>query len=352
VKSKWGLALAATVQIVVSLIISLALSSLFHMTLRLDGGEVFPYLVIFIGLENLVVLTRAVTSSQAQKQYDDIRERVAHALHAESWTISKHLFYELVIVVIGYMTYVPTVREFCQLALIGILIDFLMQINFWLAVLSIDIRRFTVGVGKKKNRNLEQEKKEIKVSLPMRMPYLINKRQQQQQSQWARYRVLQRGSMFLILVWVILIFYKSCLIVDLLQNNGKKIIFYQRRKVFLTLVQINREQIKDFVPEKMLNEHYGSSSFSHQYDSNNLMEDQLMNNISLPNYEWQTILSYDHWPTLFSFYNISYDNRYLTIMPSIYLPIISSEDQTLDRTTKPSYYKVNIQCFVKSMRSM
>lgn len=220
VKSKWGLALAATVQIVVSLLISLALSSLFHMTPRLDGGEVFPYLVIFIGLENLVVLTRAVTSSQAQKQYDDIRERVAHALRAESWTISKHLVYELIIVTIGFITYVPTVREFCQLALIGILIDFFMQINFWLAVLSIDIRRFTVGVGKKKNRTLEQEKKEIKVSLPMRMPYSINRRQQQQQSQWARYRVLQRGSMFLVLVWVILIFYKSCLIVDLLHKNG------------------------------------------------------------------------------------------------------------------------------------
>ncbi len=224
VKSKWGLALAATVQIVVSLLISLALSSLFHMTLRLDGGEVFPYLVIFIGLENLVVLTRAVTSSQAQKQYDDIRERVAHALRAESWTISKHLVYELIIVMIGFITYVPTVREFCQLALIGILIDFFMQINFWLAVLSIDIRRFTVGVRKTKNRNLEKEKTEIKVSLPMKMPHLINRRQQQ--SQWARYRVLQRGSMFIVLVWVILIFYKSCLIVDLLHKNGKINYFY------------------------------------------------------------------------------------------------------------------------------
>ncbi|CAF3469784.1 unnamed protein product [Rotaria sp. Silwood1] len=207
-----------------------------------------------------------------------------------------------------------------------------MQINFWLAVLSIDIRRFTVGVGKKKNRNLEQEKKEIKVSLPIRMPYLINRRQQQQQqSQWARYRVLQRGSMFIVLIWFILIFYKSCLIVDLLHKN----------------VQINRDQIKDFVPEKMLNEHYGSS-FNNQHDLNNNIEDQIINNVSLPNYEWQTLLSYDHWSTLFSFYNISYDNRYLTIMPSIYLPIISSEDQKLDMKTK-AYYKVNILyffCFV------
>ena len=141
------------------------------MTPRLDGGEVFPYLVIFIGLENFVVLTtRAVTSSQTQKQYDDIRERVAHELRAESWTISKHLFYKLVIVMIGFITCVPTIREFCQLALIGILIDFFMQINFWLAVLSIDIRRFTVGLRKNKNRNYEIEHKDILRSLPMKMP--------------------------------------------------------------------------------------------------------------------------------------------------------------------------------------
>ena len=222
VKSKWGLALAATVQIVVSLLISLALSSLFHMTPRLDGGEVFPYLVIFIGLENLVVLTRAVTSIQAQKQYDDIRERVAHALRSESWTISKHLVYELLIVMIGFITYIPTVKEFCQLALIGILIDFFMQINFWLAVLSIDIRRLTFVSRKTKNNSLEQEKKELlKFSLPMKMSHSIN-RKQPTQSQWARYRILQRGRMFIVLIWVILIFYKSCLIVDLLHKNGKK----------------------------------------------------------------------------------------------------------------------------------
>ena len=87
----------------------------------------------------------------------------------------------------------------------------------------------------------------------------------------------------------------------------------------------------------MLKEHYGSSS----YDSQSTFEDQLMSNMSLPNYEWHTILSYDHWPTLFSFYNISYDNRYLTIMPSLYLPIISSEDQQLDFTSKASYQKVS-----------
>ena len=111
----------------------------------------------------------------------------------------------------------------------------------------------------------------------------------------------------------------------------------------LFVVQIKRDEIKDFVPEKMLNEHYGASSFSHQYDSNPMLEDRTMNSTSMPNYQWSTLLSYDHWPTLFSYYNISYDNRYLTIMPSIYLPRISSDDQQLETNTNArSSYQVRI----------
>jgi hypothetical protein len=107
----------------------------------------------------------------------------------------------------------------------------------------------------------------------------------------------------------------------------------------LFLVKINREEIKDFVPEKMLNKHYGSSYVSHPYDSNYILQEHITNNISLPKFEWQTLLSIDHWSTLFSYYNISCDNRYLTIMPSIYLPTVSSEDQRFD---KHSQHKVNL----------
>jgi hypothetical protein len=111
----------------------------------------------------------------------------------------------------------------------------------------------------------------------------------------------------------------------------------------LLAVQIKRDEIKDFVPEKMLNEHYGASSFSHQYASNPILEEQTMNSTSMPNFQWTTLLSFDHWPTLFSYYNISYDNRYLTIMPSIYLPRISSEDQQLEMNTEvPSSYQVTV----------
>jgi hypothetical protein len=78
----------------------------------LDGGEIFPYLMMFIYRENLVVLPRSIISLQVQKLCDDIRKRVDYNFRSESRMISKHLFYKLIIVIIAYLRYVPLVGEF------------------------------------------------------------------------------------------------------------------------------------------------------------------------------------------------------------------------------------------------
>ncbi len=79
----------------------------------LVDGEIFPYLMMFIYRENLVVLTRSIISLQVQKLRDDIHELVDYSLRSESRIISKHLFYKLIIVIIACLRYVPIVREFC-----------------------------------------------------------------------------------------------------------------------------------------------------------------------------------------------------------------------------------------------
>ncbi|MGH0158362.1 UNVERIFIED_CONTAM: hypothetical protein FKN15_059705 [Acipenser sinensis] len=63
VKSKWGLALAAVVTVLSSLLMSVGLCTLFGLTPTLNGGEIFPYLVVVIGLENVLVLTKSVVST-------------------------------------------------------------------------------------------------------------------------------------------------------------------------------------------------------------------------------------------------------------------------------------------------
>ncbi|XP_060060745.1 sterol regulatory element-binding protein cleavage-activating protein isoform X3 [Erinaceus europaeus] len=125
VKSKWGLALAAVVTVLSSLLMSVGLCTLFGLTPTLNGGEIFPYLVVVIGLENVLVLTKSVVSTPVDLE---VKLRIAQGLSSESWSIMKNMATELGIILIGYFTLVPAI-----------------QMLFFTTVLSIDIRRMELA---------------------------------------------------------------------------------------------------------------------------------------------------------------------------------------------------------------
>uniref|UniRef100_A0A8C3RWR2 Sterol regulatory element-binding protein cleavage-activating protein n=1 Tax=Chelydra serpentina TaxID=8475 RepID=A0A8C3RWR2_CHESE len=142
VKSKWGLALAAVVTVLSSLLMSVGLCTLFGLTPTLNGGEIFPYLVVVIGLENVLVLTKSVVSTPVDLE---VKLRIAQGLSSESWSIMKNMATELGIILIGYFTLVPAIQEFCLFAVVGLVSDFFLQMFFFTTVLSIDIRRMELA---------------------------------------------------------------------------------------------------------------------------------------------------------------------------------------------------------------
>ncbi|KAJ8415653.1 hypothetical protein AAFF_G00402100 [Aldrovandia affinis] len=145
VKSKWGLALAAVVTVLSSLLMSVGLCTLFGLTPTLNGGEIFPYLVVVIGLENVLVLTKSVVSTPVDLE---VKLRIAQGLSNESWFIMKNMATELGIIIIGYFTLVPAIQEFCLFAVVGLVSDFFLQMFFFTTVLSIDIRRMEEVAGR------------------------------------------------------------------------------------------------------------------------------------------------------------------------------------------------------------
>ncbi len=154
VKSKWGLAFAAVTQVMISLLMSVGICSFFGLTPTLNGGEIFPYLIIFIGFENIIVLTKSVVSTPFDL---DVRYRIAYGLKKESWVITKILTFELIIIFVGICTMVPAIQEFCVFAYVGLLIDFFMQMIFFVTVLSIDIRRMELSdLNRKLNKTGKQ----------------------------------------------------------------------------------------------------------------------------------------------------------------------------------------------------
>ncbi|GFN75373.1 sterol regulatory element-binding protein cleavage-activating protein [Plakobranchus ocellatus] len=142
VKSKIGLAFSAVVTVVASLMMSVSICTLFGMTPTLNGGEIFPYLVVIIGVENVLVITKSVVSTPVHL---DVKIRVAQGLSREGWYITKNLLTELSIMFVGFFTFVPAIQEFCTFALVGVMSDYYLQMAFFATVLSLDIRRMELS---------------------------------------------------------------------------------------------------------------------------------------------------------------------------------------------------------------
>ena len=77
-KSKAGLAISAVVTVVCSLLMSVSICTQFGLTPTLNGGEIFPYLVVIIGVENVLVITKSVVSTPVHL---DVKIRVAQGLY-------------------------------------------------------------------------------------------------------------------------------------------------------------------------------------------------------------------------------------------------------------------------------
>lgn len=100
--------------------------------------EVFPFVVIVIGLENMFRLINAVLATPAERP---TTFRIASALGEVGFLSSVAVATDVVILFIIGSLSVPAVREFCVFAAIALAMDFVLHITYFLAVLSVDVRR-------------------------------------------------------------------------------------------------------------------------------------------------------------------------------------------------------------------
>jgi hypothetical protein len=245
IKSKVGMAFSATVTVIASLSMSVGLCFFFGLTLSLSGKEVFPYLVVIVGLENVLVLTKSVVSTPAHL---DVKIRVAQGLSKEGWSITKNLLTEVTILTIGLFTFVPAIQEFCIFAIVGLLNDFFLQMVLFSTTLAIDIRRkemstqnskfhsknipplrkqqFTTTVSNKKP-NIFRSKSHPRLNgmTPTNGPTNVIAPNNQNTLTlvkipkrlrlvhfWARTRIFQRAFMVWMVVWISMIIYNSGII--------------------------------------------------------------------------------------------------------------------------------------------
>ncbi|XP_077848581.1 sterol regulatory element-binding protein cleavage-activating protein isoform X3 [Macaca mulatta] len=347
VKSKWGLALAAVVTVLSSLLMSVGLCTLFGLTPTLNGGEIFPYLVVVIGLENVLVLTKSVVSTPVDLE---VKLRIAQGLSSESWSIMKNMATELGIILIGYFTLVPAIQEFCLFAVVGLVSDFFLQMLFFTTVLSIDIRRMEladlnkrlppeaclpsakpVGQPTRYERQLAVRPstphtitlqpssfRNLRLPKRLRVVYFL-----------ARTRLAQRLIMAGTVVWIGILVY----------TDPAGLRTYLAAQVTEQSPLGEGALAPMPVPSGMLPASHPDPAFSiFPPDAPKLPENQtspgeppehggpaeIVHDSPVPEVTWGPEdeelwrkLSFRHWPTLFSYYNITLAKRYISLLPVI-----------------------------------
>ncbi|EEC13205.1 sterol response element binding protein cleavage-activating protein, putative, partial [Ixodes scapularis] len=121
VKSKWAISVSAVLTVVMSLFMSVGLCLWFGLNPTLNGSplvsprssclpsEILPYLVVVVGLENMLVLTKSVVSTPV---HVGAKVRLAQGLSKEGWSITKNLLTELLLLTFAFLTFVPAIQKF------------------------------------------------------------------------------------------------------------------------------------------------------------------------------------------------------------------------------------------------
>ncbi|XP_032415290.1 sterol regulatory element-binding protein cleavage-activating protein isoform X1 [Xiphophorus hellerii] len=359
VKSKWGLALAAVVTVLSSLLMSVGLCTLFGLTPTLNGGEIFPYLVVVIGLENVLVLTKSVVSTPVDLE---VKLRIAQGLSNESWSIMKNMATELCIILIGYFTLVPAIQEFCLFAVVGLVSDFFLQMFFFTTVLSIDIRRMELAdlnrrlpaeaglppskPGPLRTREAPPPPRPSPHTITLQTPAFRNLRLPKRLRVvyfLARTRLAQRIIMAGTVIWIGILVYtdpagiRTYLAAQVSEQSplgdsggGGLSPHLAVAPVFrggdpTSTLSIHRAPAPTPLPENQSQGHLGPAGpLPHAPPS-------------VPQITWGAEdeegwrrLSFRHWPSLFSYYNITLAKKYISLLPVIPVTIHLSPQEAID----------------------
>ncbi|XP_028042976.1 sterol regulatory element-binding protein cleavage-activating protein [Bombyx mandarina] len=356
IRSKLGLAACAVVTIAGSLSMSMGICFYFGFSLSHQGKEIFPYLIIIVGLENVLVLTKSVTSTDSRL---DVKIRLAQGLSREGWSITKNLLTEITIFTVSFFTFVPFIQEFSIFMIVSLLSDYFIQILFFATVLGIDVRHIEYLQDKNNKLHLKEYfsmhnalnwrynksyTDEFNFSpQPMTKskshPRLIGLAQNSPTdvvanrnsspghqdnrvpkriklvNMWARTRFFQRAFMLWMLVWISTIVYDSG-VVDYFIGSAEKLENVETNKNYVD----KRESTKESMYEMFYNStDRNTVVFPPMFDmadSDKALDtnDTIMLKHSPHSRPWSRLSDY-HWSTILSNYNESTAGRYVVMLP-------------------------------------
>ena len=109
------------------------------------AAEVMPYLMLAIGSDNMFLIVRA--EKEIPRKVTAVDERIGYAMKNIGPSILTAMVCESTAFFIGLLTNVPSLTNFCLIAGLGVIINFLLQMTIFVGALAIDIKRTEKGHG-------------------------------------------------------------------------------------------------------------------------------------------------------------------------------------------------------------
>lgn len=394
-KSKLGMAISVQATLISSLCIAVGFCAYFGLRpLHSKGKYVYPVLSGLIGFENSMVLIRSVLSTPAHL---DIKIRVAQGLAREGWTITKYFLTMTTLVTVFFFLFIPVVQEICVYGSVVLLCDLYMQLVFLTSVLSIDLQRYEDSEEQKKQslvsggpfsvnplfryqplnpnfnvRILVSNTDRTSTSVPNlhrrsaptsatikstgqdRIAHPQSKPQNPSDMPkrlrvtyfFAKKRMFQRMFICIFVGWIAWLMYNSGLIEEFSEPVHEPHRLRDLPSIIFSLTNRSRHM---YLSEGSLITQPEIDPATTQASAALLTQPSISGNSTVQKQDSFKVLKHrsrsilrklphSHWPTLFSYYNISLTGHYISILPPILLSIpVSSEDaQSVHNPSDPN----------------
>ncbi|KAL5215204.1 hypothetical protein ABZP36_004356 [Zizania latifolia] len=143
VSSKVLLGLSGVILVMLSVLGSIGFFSAIGMKSTLIIMEVIPFLVLAVGVDNMCILVHAV---KRQPNGMDLEERISTALVEVGPSITLASLAEVLAFAVSAINPMPATRVFSMFAALAILLDFVLQVSAFVALIVLDFRRAQDGM--------------------------------------------------------------------------------------------------------------------------------------------------------------------------------------------------------------
>ncbi|KAH8344530.1 hypothetical protein KR084_009807 [Drosophila pseudotakahashii] len=143
-ESRIMLAIGGIVIVLASVACSLGFWGYLDVTSTMLAIEVIPFLVLAVGVDNIFIMVHTYQRLDHSK-FETTHEAIGEAIGQVGPSILQTAGSEIACFAIGCISDMPAVKTFAMYAAIALLLDFLLQITAFVALMAIDERRYLDG---------------------------------------------------------------------------------------------------------------------------------------------------------------------------------------------------------------